>query len=307
LTYYEVTIAVAAESKDALVNRLTGMGCLGITDLEERILAYFDGTCEVTVLTEGLNAFREVLKTSGLDPDFTFECVNLPDKDWNEVWKKNIKPIDVAGVFLILPSWEKEQPDRINLVIDAGMVFGTGHHHTTQSCLLLIKRYMDHHAKDRFLDVGTGTGILAICASKLGFREVVGVDIDPLAVEAAPRNVRLNGLDNITVREGGITAADGTFDFIAGNLLSEIIISIVPEIAVRLKDSGIVLLSGIMLGQEDGVIAQMEQAGLKCVDRVVADIWVSLIFRPVSRARLQSTHSTETALKLIDVENSYQV
>lgn len=282
MTYYEVTITVPEESKDALVNRLNELGCLGITDLEEKIIAYFDDKSEVAVLKEGLNAFRDVLKNSGLDPDFTFDCVNLPDKDWNEVWKKNIKPIDVAGIFLILPSWEKEQSDRINLVIDAGMVFGTGHHHTTQSCLLLIKRYMDHRAKDRFLDVGTGTGILAICASKLGFREVIGVDIDPLAVEAAPRNVALNGLDNITIREGGITAADGIFDFIAGNLLSEIIISIVPEIAARLKASGTVLLSGIMLGQEDEVIVQMEQAGLKCVEKVVADIWVSLVFKPAA-------------------------
>lgn len=184
---------------------------------------------------------------------------------------------------MILPSWETEQPDRINLVIDAGMVFGTGHHHTTQSCLLLIKRFMDHRAKDRFLDIGTGTGILAICASKLGFREVIGVDIDPLAVEAAPRNVSLNRLDNVSIREGGITAADGTFDFIAGNLLSEIIISIAPEIAARLNASGAVLLSGIMVGQEDEVIAQMEKTGLKCVEKVVADIWVSLIFRPEGR------------------------
>lgn len=283
MSYYEVTITVPAESKDALANRLNEMGCLGITDLEERIIAYFDGQCEVALMKEELTAFREVLKTSGLDPEFTFACVNLPDKDWNEVWKKNIKPIDVAEIFLILPSWEKEHPDRINLVIDAGMVFGTGHHHTTQSCLLLIKRYMDRHAKDRFLDIGTGTGILAICASKLGFREVIGVDIDPLAIEAAPRNISLNRLDNISIREGGITAADGTFDFIAGNLLSEIIISIVPEIAARLRDSGTVLLSGIMLGQEDEVIAKMEQAGLKCVEKVVADIWVSLVFRPESR------------------------
>ncbi len=283
MSYYEVAITVPAESKDALVHRLTEMGCLGVTDLEERILAYFNDACDVAVLKEGLRAFSDVLRKAGLDPAFTFEFMNLPDKDWNEVWKKNIRPIDVGGIFLILPSWETEQPDRINLVIDAGMVFGTGHHHTTQSCLLLIKRFMDHRAKDRFLDIGTGTGILAICASKLGFREVIGVDIDPLAVEAAPRNVSLNRLDNVSIREGGITAADGTFDFIAGNLLSEIIISIAPEIAARLNASGAVLLSGIMVGQEDEVIAQMEKTGLKCVEKVVADIWVSLIFRPEGR------------------------
>jgi ribosomal protein L11 methyltransferase len=180
---------------------------------------------------------------------------------------------------MILPSWEKEQPDRINLIIETGMVFGTGHHYTTQTCLLLIKQYMDHQAKERFLDVGTGTGILAICASKLGFRDVVGVDIDPLAVDAAPRNVSLNHLDNVLIREGGITAAEGTFDFIAANLLSEIILSIVPDISARLKDSGVALLSGIMVGQEGPIIASMEQAGLKCVETVVSDIWISLVFK----------------------------
>ena len=129
------------------------------------------------------------------------------------------------------------------------------------------------------LDVGTGTGILAICASKLGFRDVVGVDIDPLAVDAAPGNVRLNHLSNVLIREGGITAADGAFDFIAANLLSEIILSIVPDIAARLKDTGIALLSGIMVGQEGPIITSMEQVGLKCVDKVMADIWISLVFK----------------------------
>ena len=274
-----MTITVPSESRDALMNRLTDLGCLGITDLEERIIAYFDGGCDITAVTDGLNVFREVLRESGLDPDFAFESVNLPDKDWNEIWKQNIRPIDVGGIFMLLPSWEKEQPDRINLVIETGMVFGTGHHYTTQTCLLLIKRYLNHHAKERFLDVGTGTGILAICASKLGFRDVVGVDIDPLAVDAAPGNVRLNHLSNVLIREGGITAADGAFDFIAANLLSEIILSIVPDIAARLKDTGIALLSGIMVGQEGPIITSMEQVGLKCVDKVMADIWISLVFK----------------------------
>ncbi len=203
----------------------------------------------------------------------------MPDRDWNEVWKKNIVPLDIGGVFAIVPSWEKEQPDRINLVLDPGMVFGTGHHHSTQSSLLLIRRFMQEGSKGRFLDIGTGTGVLAIAASKLGFREVVGVDIDPLAVDAAPRNIALNRLDNIVIREGGINAAEGTFDFIAGNLLSEIIISIATEIAAKLKDSGTVVLSGIMTGQEDGVLDATERTGLKCIEKVVADVWVSLVLR----------------------------
>ncbi|MDA8082978.1 MAG: 50S ribosomal protein L11 methyltransferase [Nitrospiraceae bacterium] len=288
LTYHEITIKVAEESKDALLARLSEMGCLGTMDAGDTdggIVAYFGEGADIAHLTEQLDGFRDVLAASGLDAALTFEAVSLPDRDWNEVWKKNIVPLDIGGVFAIVPSWEKELPDRINLVLDPGMVFGTGHHHSTQSSLLLIRRFMQEGSKDRFLDIGTGTGVLAIAASKLGFREVVGVDIDPLAVDAAPRNIALNRLDNVVIREGDITASEGTFDFIAGNLLSEIIISIAPEIAAKLKDRGTVVLSGIMTGQEDGVRDALERTGLKCIEKVVADVWVSLVCRRLDSFR----------------------
>ncbi len=288
MTYHEITIKVAEESKDALLARLSEMGCLGTMDAGDTdggIVAYFGEGADIAHLTEQLDGFRDVLAASGLDAALTFEAVSLPDRDWNEVWKKNIVPLDIGGVFAIVPSWEKELPDRINLVLDPGMVFGTGHHHSTQSSLLLIRRFMQEGSKDRFLDIGTGTGVLAIAASKLGFREVVGVDIDPLAVDAAPRNIALNRLDNVVIREGDITASEGTFDFIAGNLLSEIIISIAPEIAAKLKDRGTVVLSGIMTGQEDGVRDALERTGLKCIEKVVADVWVSLVCRRLDSFR----------------------
>lgn len=288
MTYHEITIKVAEESKDALLARLSEMGCIGTMDSGDAdggIVAYFGEGADIAHLTEQLAGFRRTLAASGLDAALMFETASLPDRDWNEVWKKNIVPLDIGGVFAIVPSWEKEQPERINLVLDPGMVFGTGHHHSTQSSLLLIRRFMQEGSKDRFLDIGTGTGVLAIAASKLGFREVVGVDIDPLAVDAAPRNIALNRLDNVVIREGDITASEGTFDFIAGNLLSEIIISIAPEIAAKLKDSGTVVLSGIMTGQEDGVIDAIERTGLKCIEKVVADVWVSLVCRRLDSFR----------------------
>lgn len=277
--YYEFTLTVPEESRDALLNRLSEMGCLGVTDHGKKLVAYFKDSQDVAKLRDDLTSFRKVLRESALNADFGFDYFYLAERDWNESWKKKLQPIDVGEVFFILPPWETERQGRINIVIDPGMAFGTGHHQTTKTCLLLIERYSGQCAKDRFLDVGTGTGILAIGASKVGFKEVVGVDIDPLAVDAALRNIGHNHLDNVVIKEGDIRVADCTFDFIAANLLSEVISSMSSEIAVRLRADGILLLSGIISGQEENIIATMARARLKCIDKVMEDIWLSLVFR----------------------------
>jgi ribosomal protein L11 methyltransferase len=158
------------------------------------------------------------------------------------------------------------------------MAFGTGHHITTKTCLELIARITQEGLRERFLDVGTGTGILSIGAAKLGFREVVGVDIDPLAIDAAKRNINLNELTNVKILEGTISVTEGSYDLIAANLMSDILIAIAPEIASRLNNQGIVLLSGMIIGQEDEVIAAMEKEGLMFRERYYDDIrWVSLV------------------------------
>ncbi len=279
MAYYEFKIAVSEESRDALLNRMSEMGCLGVADYGKKVIAYFKDSHDIVKLRDELTAFRKVLKEAGLRDDFTFEYLYLGERDWNESWKKKFEPIDVGSVLSILPPWEKEREGRMNIIIDPGMAFGTGHHQTTRACLLLIERYSRQCTKGRFLDVGTGTGILAICASKVGFGEVVAIDTDPLAVDAARRNARHNHVENIAVHEGDIMAAGETFDFIAANLLSGIIRSIASEMAARLRRFGIVLLSGIIRGQEDDVIAGMEKLSLRCTEKVMEDIWVSLVFR----------------------------
>lgn len=279
MAYYEFNITVPEVSKDALLHKMSLMGCLGITDYGKKVLAYFQDKHDIVVLRDQLNSFRKVLKEAGLDPDFTFDYFYLSERDWNESWKKKLQPIDVGDVFSIIPPWEKERQDHINIIIDPGMAFGTGHHQTTKTCILLIEHYSRYHAKDSFLDVGTGTGILAICAAKIGFREVVGVDIDPLATDAALRNVRHNNLENVSIRGGEITGTRGTFDFIVANLFSEVIKPIAAELSCRLNESGILLLSGIISGQEDDLVALMETVNLKTVAKVVDEIWVSLVLR----------------------------
>jgi len=275
--YYEFVVTAPDESKDALLNKMSEMGCLGVNETGKRISAYFKDTHDIIQLRDSLESFRKVLEQAGLDPGFSFDYLYLSERDWNEPWKKRFIPIDVGEQLSILPPWEKSDKNRIPLIIDPGMAFGTGHHETTKACLQLIERFSKTSPKDRFLDVGTGTGILAIAASRLGFKAVVGVDIDPLAIDAAKRNAELNSLQNVEILEGAIAGVQGAFDMIAANLMSEVLINIAPEISARLNYTGIAILSGMLKGQENDVLHAMKRSGLSAIETLVDGRWVSIV------------------------------
>jgi ribosomal protein L11 methyltransferase len=277
MVYYEISIKAPEESREAITNRVMEMGSSGTSERAGDIVAYFEDRGQIEAIIDELRFFREVLSSSGLDPDFSFDYTSLPDRDWNENWKKNFSPIDIGDKLTIVPSWIEKTTARIALVIDPGMVFGTGYHETTRTCLSLIEKYAGLTAKRFFLDVGTGTGVLAIGAAKLGFGKVVAVDTDPMAVDAGIKNAKLNGLDNISVLEGDITAVQGSFDFITANLLSEILIGIASELAVRLNPGGIAVLSGMLPGQDADVLTAFEREGFDIREKIDTGSWVTLV------------------------------
>jgi ribosomal protein L11 methyltransferase len=277
MVYYEISIKAPDESREAIINRVMEMGSSGTSERAGDIVAYFEDRGQIAGIMDELRLFRDVLSSSGLDSDFSCDYTILPDRDWNENWKKNFLPIDIGHNFTIVPSWLERTTDRIALIIDPGMVFGTGYHETTRTCLSLIEKYSDQTARRCFLDVGTGTGVLAIGAAKLGFGDVVAVDTDPLAVDAAIENSELNGLDNVSVREGEITAVEGSFDFITANLLSEILIGIAPELALRLNPSGIAVLSGMLPGQDADVLKAFEKEGFALREKIDTGNWVTFV------------------------------
>lgn len=279
MNYYELSIKAPVESRDAIISRLADLGATGFTEDGDIVLAYFDDPVSIDSVCNELEQFRSILKAAGLAHDFSFQSSLLPDRDWNETWKKNFFAIDVGENFTIVPSWLKSDTARIPLIIDPGMVFGTGHHESTRTSLVLIEKFAGQVSKNSFLDIGTGSGILSIAASRLGFRNVTGIDIDPLAVDAAQRNADANGLTNIEIREGTIRDVSGPFDMIAANLLSEILIDIAGELASHLGSEGIAILSGILSGQEEGVINAMKAACLELKEEIVDGKWVSLVFR----------------------------
>jgi ribosomal protein L11 methyltransferase len=276
--YYEFSIEAPDESIEALINMLNDAGCIGVIENERNLLAYFPDSSEIERLADQISSFRAILRDSGLPHAFSFTCIRMPDRDWNETWKNNIQPIDIGESLTIIPPWKEAAAGRVSLIIDPGMAFGTGHHETTRTCLALIEKLSGEISKDRFLDVGTGTGILAISAAKLGFQEIHAVDTDPLAIDAAKRNAVLNKFENIVIAEGTISVSEGIYDIIVSNLVSEILIAIAPDIASRLKENGIAILSGMITGQEDEVIAAMLSEGLTFREKHIdSDRWVSLV------------------------------
>jgi ribosomal protein L11 methyltransferase len=276
MPYHQYTIFISDRFKDPLIRRLSEVGSLGVIEDDNGVIAYFPDTVSAQAIENEIQLIKTLLEKSGQGSRLTFEYSVLPDADWNESWKKGFTPLDVGETFTILPPWEERRQGRINLVIDPGMAFGTGHHETTRSCLVLMEKYAPRIKKDRFLDVGTGTGLLAIAAAKLGFKKVLGVDTDPLAIEAAKMNCELNDAGAMVVREGDISVAKGTHDVIAANLFSGLLIKLTPEIARHLEPGGIAVLAGMLRGQEDEVITAMSKAGLRLLQKLDDGKWTSL-------------------------------
>jgi ribosomal protein L11 methyltransferase len=279
MPYHEFTIRIPDLFRDTLIRMLTQNGCLGVIEDKDSLIAYFPATKDVDNILSELAVQKAILEKVDREHELTFDYNLIPDQDWNESWKKGFTPLDVGEHFTILPPWEDKRSGHINLIIDPGMAFGTGHHETTRSCLVLMEKYDGITEKGRFLDLGTGTGLLAIAASKLGYDQVVAVDTDPLAIEAARRNLDLNHVINVELREGSVIEAPGTFDCIVANIISGVLILLAHEISSRLKHSGIAILSGILADQADEVIRAYEQTGLKFIESFPDHKWVSLVLR----------------------------
>jgi ribosomal protein L11 methyltransferase len=279
MPFHQITITIPEQFKEPLLRKLAELGSLGALDQLHSITAYFPETSPLSSILGELQVVSLLVNSAGHDVPVRIEHSLLPDTDWNESWKKDFTSIDVGERFSILPPWERPSGNRIPLIIDPGMAFGTGHHETTRSCLVLMERYTDAIKKERFLDLGTGTGLLAMAALALGFRSVVGVDTDPLAIEASLRNIALNKVERIELLEGRIDQCKGEFDMIAANLISGTLVQLAGDIASHLVPAGIVIMSGILKGQEDEVVAAAKNVGLDCIERLHDGKWVSLACR----------------------------
>ncbi|HET7826420.1 MAG TPA: 50S ribosomal protein L11 methyltransferase [Anaeromyxobacter sp.] len=187
----------------------------------------------------------------------------VPEEDWGEGWKKHFAPLDVGRVR-IRPSWiaEPPPPGAVEVVLDPGMAFGTGSHPTTSLCLAALSQLLAERPGASVLDVGTGSGILAIAAHKLGARDVAANDDDPQAVEVARQNARRNGA-RVEISTLALDRIGGTFDLVVANILANTLAELAPAVAAKVAPGGVVLLSGILASQEEDVRRAYRAEGLR--------------------------------------------
>ncbi len=186
----------------------------------------------------------------------------VPDEDWSEGWKKDLRPMDVGRVR-VRPSWidAPPPPGAVEVVLDPGMAFGTGSHPTTSLCLAALSDVLGSRRGASVLDVGTGSGILAIAARKLGAARVAANDEDPVAVEVARENAARNGVA-LELTGAPLEAIPGTFDVVVANILANVLVALARPLAAKLSPGGVLLLSGILGPQEDEVRRAHVAAGL---------------------------------------------
>lgn len=233
---------------------------------------------------EDVLAAREAIKAISALHDESFGSLQMSlqdvmDEDWAENWKKYYKPMRVGKNLVIRPVWEQyeEKPGDRVIVMDPGMAFGTGTHETTRLCMEMIEK---HFGGGNALDIGTGSGILAIALGLLGASEVTAVDIDPVAVKAAGDNIARNKMSKKVHAMKGDLARDikDPFDFICANILADVVISLAEPVKTLLKEGAPFLASGIIKDRREDVLNAFSKIGYKLLDEKAEGEWVALLF-----------------------------
>ena len=206
---------------------------------------------------------------------------DLQDADWENNWKQYYKPMEIGERLLVIPQWEEADcGERVPLILDPGLTFGTGSHATTQLCLTALEQAV--RGGEKVLDLGCGSGILSIAALKLGAASAVAVDIDDKCLDVAYENAALNGIgkDTYTVKVGDVLGDEalraelgGGYDIVLANIVADVIIGLAPMVRSLLAPGGLFLCSGIIDDRAEEVADKLREAGLEIVETRNADGW----------------------------------
>lgn len=223
------------------------------------------------------NALMEVLKIKF--PDVDVECESQENKDWMEEWKKGFHSFKLYDKFWIIPSWEKAPLDVEPIYIDPGMAFGTGTHETTQICSELIFKALSESQAKSLIDVGTGTGILAFVASKMGVPNVMGTDNDPEAVRVAKENAEINKVE-MRLTEKDLNMIPEKFDIVVANIIDGVLLKLKELLLQKRNPGGSFILSGIIIENDQEFIEGfLKDTDLKIIERIQRNEWVGYHLR----------------------------
>lgn len=294
-TWIQIDIFCPADTAEDLGAELAERFGAGVQFIPEGLRIYFNSAFfdeKRPDLAGILGAFSDTHPGGGT---IEWSSTEIADEDWSQTWKAHFKPLRVGRRVLVTPTWETVDPgpDDILIRIDPGMAFGTGHHETTRLCLEWLETWAESVSSEAFtaagrsrpdspgslLDVGTGSGILAIGAALLGFENVVGIDNDPEAIEVAAENVNLNELTGkIRVLCASPGDLAGSFDVVISNIQALPLMRMSETLISKTANGGRLVLSGILAEQGEEVRAEFREKGAEPTGSRAAGEWVLLEF-----------------------------
>ena len=279
MSWIEIKLSLPQDKLELISGYLFAQGCEGINVTDEGILVYFSQfrwSAEIKLAL--LDYIQEFIPGFGTRH---IKVISLSDKDWNKNWKSFFKPIHITSQLVVKPPWEEynQKQGEIVLTINPQMAFGTGHHESTQ----LVAQCLEKHMKPgmHVLDIGTGSGILALFAEKLGAESVIAVDNDPVALKNAFENARLNNSSgNVKFFVGqpeNLNPSD--YDIVMANINRNVLLRYADLFPKFLNVEGKLMLSGILLSDENIMVNSLEKCGFQLLDKKAMKEWLLLLFK----------------------------
>jgi ribosomal protein L11 methyltransferase len=278
-TFLRISVSGSKTQAEALLPSLIELGCVGFEETDTHLIGYVELPPSPAEAARLKDAFRDLLRRVSVNAELTFD--EIEDRNWNADWERTVRPIEVGTRIAIAPSWSeyRNESGRIVLTIDPKMSFGTGYHETTRLMLLLIEKYVGGGMF--VLDVGTGTGVLAIAAVKLGAAGAVGTDTDEWAVDNAIENVRLNGEEaRVSIYHGSIPPeVRAPLSMICANLTLNDLRSMLGTFRKLLPAGGDLLVSGLLSQDEEPIGRALADAGFTAIETARENEWLAICAR----------------------------
>jgi ribosomal protein L11 methyltransferase len=276
-TYLEISISASEQQRELLIPTMIELGCEGFQETETELLCYIaKSKWNEEKFIDLKTDLKRLLQT--LSSNANIRLREFQEENWNEQWERSIQPIEIGKKLVIKPSWARynNTDGRIVIQIDPKMSFGTGYHETTRLVLVLLEKYIS--VRCSLLDVGTGTGVLAIAAIKLGAETAIGIDIDEWSIENAKENVLANHVsEHVSISYTPLeTLQYDSFHLITANLTLNTNIEMLTEFRRLLKDNGILLLSGLLNTDREKMVEQLDRYSLKILDELTENEWIAI-------------------------------
>ncbi len=277
--YFQLSVSTDNQVNDLIIGFLSDVGAEGFVEEEDGLKCYFAAGKWKSEYREDVIRFLGHLKEEGKIGKFSTDLTEIINQDWNMKWEESIVPVEVTPNIAIKPSWKEYTGSaKIIIEIDPKMSFGTGHHETTRMMVKLLEKHV--RGGERVLDVGTGTGVLAIAAVKLGAAGCVAIDKDEWSIENSLENIRKNGVtERVALSRGEVASvAESEFDVVVANLNRNTLLYIEPELRRRCRKGGMLLLAGILTLDEKDITGSYTKSGFTLIETLHEAEWSALAF-----------------------------